>query len=96
MKESAIEKWFLEEVSKRGGQCIKLTGYIGIPDRLVLMPGGLAAFVELKAPTGRAAKIQTLWQERITRLGFPSFITAQKDTLINLLDVLEQTGKPRD
>ncbi|MEG2285747.1 MAG: hypothetical protein RSB90_09290 [Eubacterium sp.] len=37
------------EVRKLGGVYLKLTGIKGIPDRIVLLPGGKVGFIELKA-----------------------------------------------
>lgn len=52
MRESVVEKKFAAEVKKRGGLAVKFVspGFNGVPDRLVLFPGGRLAFVELKAP----------------------------------------------
>ena len=52
MRESVVEKKFAAEVKKRGGLAVKFVspGFNGVPDRLVLFPGGRMAFVELKAP----------------------------------------------
>ena len=52
MRESIVEKKFAAEVKKRGGLAVKFVspGFNGVPDRLVLFPGGRMAFVELKAP----------------------------------------------
>lgn len=52
MRESVVEKKFTTEVKKRGGLAVKFVspGFNGVPDRLVLFPGGRMAFVELKAP----------------------------------------------
>ena len=55
MRESIVEKKFAAEVKKRGGLAVKFVspGFNGVPDRLVLFPGGRMAFVELKE-IGRA------------------------------------------
>lgn len=52
MREKEIEQKLAAEVRKRGGMCLKLScpGMDGVPDRLVLLPGGRMAFAELKAP----------------------------------------------
>ena len=46
MLESVIERKFVMEVKKRGGWAVKFVspGLDGVPDRLVLFPGGKAAF----------------------------------------------------
>lgn len=51
-RESVIEKYLVAKVADFGGFTRKLTwiGRNGAPDRLVLLPGGWLAFVELKAP----------------------------------------------
>ena len=52
MREKMIESRLVQEVQSRGGLCWKFTspGTDGVPDRIVLMPGGKIAFVEVKAP----------------------------------------------
>ena len=69
MRESALEKYFRQEVLRRGGWTIKLTGTAGIPDRLVMMPEGAVAFVELKTDIGRLSKIQDAVQRKLVGLG---------------------------
>jgi hypothetical protein len=41
----------------------------GIPDRLVMLPGGVSHFVELKAEGGRLRPIQRHWHGRAAALG---------------------------
>jgi hypothetical protein len=54
---------------------IKLAhGTVGIPDRLLLRPGGAAAFVEFKRPGERPTKIQKYWLERLNWLGFRAVV----------------------
>ena len=52
MRESYVESRLTTEVKKRGGLAVKFVspGLDGVPDRLVLFPGGRLAFVEMKAP----------------------------------------------
>lgn len=42
----------------------------GLPDRLLLIPGGRVWFVEFKTPTGRVSKIQQWVHRRLAGLGF--------------------------
>lgn len=86
--EAAIEKYLDDEVTRRGGMTIKLTpeGRRGIPDRLVLLPGGVVLFVELKRPRGGVvAKLQKMWQSALTRLGFPATYAKTKEDVDALL-----------
>ena len=50
MLERFIEQKLVARVKREGGQCPKFVspGSDGWPDRLVLMPGGKIAFVELR------------------------------------------------
>ena len=52
MTEKNIESYLRKKVSLKKGLALKLipAGLAGLPDRLVLMPGGLLFFAELKAP----------------------------------------------
>ena len=76
MLEKTIEDFLKRLVKEEGGLCIKLIpiGTAGIPDRLVLLPGGKILFVELKAPGEKPRTIQTVWQKKIEALGFDSVV----------------------
>lgn len=70
--EKVIERLLVEEVKKAGGWAIKLlaTQVTGLPDRLVLLPGGRVFFVELKSTGKKPTKIQKLIHEKLRALGF--------------------------
>jgi hypothetical protein len=42
----------------------------GVPDRLVLIPGGVIAFVELKAPGKQMRPLQIKRKRQLEELGF--------------------------
>lgn len=70
MRESSVEALLHREVRKAGGNTFKLAPTIkGIPDRLVLLPGGQVHLVELKAEGGRLSPAQRLWHDRAAALG---------------------------
>lgn len=50
MRESAIEKYLTRRVKEAGGLSWKFTSpsLIGVPDRIVVMPGNKVYFVEVK------------------------------------------------
>ena len=52
MREQALERKIKEYVESRGGLFLKWVspGYTGVPDRILLMPGGRISFVEVKRP----------------------------------------------
>lgn len=60
MLEKQLERRLKKEVEKLGGLCLKLItpGFTGIPDRLVIMPGGIIWFVEMKTATGKMSDRQ--------------------------------------
>lgn len=76
MREKEIEERLRKVVKKSGGIALKFTspGFAGVPDRLVLMPGGQAIFIELKAPGKKARPLQMARHEMLRRLGFPVYV----------------------
>lgn len=49
-KESAVEKKLVDGVREMGGECLKFVSpsMAGVPDRIILLPGGRVSFVEVK------------------------------------------------
>ena len=92
MIESSIEHAFKVAVEAKGGICLKLgvTYQNGMPDRLVLMPNGVCAFVELKQKGKKPRAIQKWQHERLRKLGYKVFVldrTSQiDDTIKQILD----------
>lgn len=76
MREKVIEQKLVQAVRKAGGICPKLVcpGFDGMPDRLVLLPGGLMAFVEVKAPGKKPRPLQLRRHDELRRLGFPVYV----------------------
>jgi hypothetical protein len=71
--EKDIEKKLRQIVERHGGRCLKWTcpGWVGVPDRLVLLPGGHLHFVETKRPKGgRYSAMQDKWRDWLHALGF--------------------------
>lgn len=76
MLEFKIESRFVSEVKKLGGKAYKfISGESGVPDRIVVLPGGLIAFVELKKPKdGRLSKMQVWQHDRLQNLGAKVYV----------------------
>lgn len=76
-REKTVEDYLRDEVKARGGRCIKMdpsTQGLGIPDRLIVLPG-LLAFVETKRPRGgRLSSAQKIWRDMLQRFGLPWYV----------------------
>lgn len=72
MLESRVENYLKNKVEKLGGKAFKWApiGVTGVPDRMVLLPGGRIIFVELKAPGKKARKLQEYRAKQLKELGF--------------------------
>ncbi len=71
-RESDAEALLCKEIRKRGGMPYKFVspGNDGVPDRLLLMPGGKVIFVEMKTEAGKLRPRQKIQIERIRERGF--------------------------
>lgn len=72
MEENRVERRLKTQVEKIGGKALKFIspGVTGVPDRIVLLPGGRIIFVELKAPGNKLRKIQEYRSKELRSLGF--------------------------
>lgn len=75
MLERHIEQRLVTEVKKMGGMALKFVspGFDGVPDRLILLPKGKLAFIELKAPGKRLKPLQEKRRRQLESLGFLVF-----------------------
>lgn len=85
MREKKIEQELVTAVKKHGGICPKFVspGFDGMPDRLLLLPHGRFAFVEVKAPNQKPRPLQLSRHRLLRRLGFQVYV----------LDALEDIDK---
>ena len=88
MRESTIEARLAREVRKLGGLCYKVTspGAPGVPDRIIILPGGLVVFVELKTEIGRLAKIQKWQIEELRKRGANVRVLKGMDQVLAFLE----------
>lgn len=71
MRERDIEKSYRKKIEAVGGLCLKFVspGFSGVPDRLVILPGGEIYMVEFKSPTGRLTVRQIRVIKKLQELG---------------------------
>lgn len=71
MQEKQLECRLTQGLKAMGGKAYKFVspGNAGVPDRIVILPGGVVLFAELKADGGRLSKYQTLQIDALRRLG---------------------------
>lgn len=75
-RERSAEVKLREGVKKLGGMALKMVPTVsGIPDRLVLLPGGRVCFIELKRESGgRLSPIQEVQIGRLRAMGHEVFV----------------------
>lgn len=70
--EKVFERTLSKYVNDKGGIAVKLLSQFvnGLPDRMYLLPGGRALFVEFKSTGKKPTRIQEHIIGRIRKLGF--------------------------
>ena len=89
MREESVESYLRMRIKDAGGLCIKLNpaGYIGIPDRLIVLPRGWVVFVEVKKPRGGVVgRLQHWWRARLVELGVEHRFVFTRDDVNGLLE----------
>ena len=91
MREKIIEKELVRAVKDKGGIAPKFTssGFDGMPDRLVLLPGGRMGFVELKAPGKKPRALQLARHSLLRRLGFKVYVIDKIDQIDSVLEEID-------
>lgn len=93
MRESTIESRLRTEAKKRGGMALKFVspGLNGVPDRIVLMPSGRIAFIELKAPGKTPRATQLKRKRQLEALGFRVYVVDGTEQIGGILDEIQST-----
>lgn len=87
--EKYIERTLVKAAKALGGRALKFYSGIetGYPDRLVMMPGGKIAWVELKSKGEKPTKVQAIRHQELKDLGF------QVRVIDNANDAAELPGR---
>ena len=90
-REKAIEQKLVKEVRLRGGICPKFTspGFDGMPDRLVILPGGHMGCVEVKAPGKKPRPLQESRHQMLRNLGILVFVLDHPGQIGGILDGIQ-------
>lgn len=88
MREKTIEQKLVKAVKAMGGIAPKFTspGFDGMPDRLVLIPYGRIAFVEVKAPGEKARPLQLARHRLLRGLGFKVYVLDNEEQIGGIID----------
>jgi len=89
MREKQIEQKLVHKVKSAGGIAPKFVspGFDGMPDRLLLFPGGRMAFAEVKAPGGKPRPLQIARHKLLTKLGFKVYVL---DSLAEIDEIVKE------
>ena len=91
MREKVIEHALVMATRSKGGIAPKFTspGFDGMPDRLVLLPGGRMGFVELKASGRKPRALQLARHRLLRRLGFKVYVIDKIDQIDSVLEEID-------
>lgn len=89
VRERDIEALFTRLGTARGALVLKLTspGNNGVPDRLVVRPGGAIEFVELKRPGEKPRKLQDAIHAKLRERGASVYTLDSREAVRNWWDV---------
>jgi hypothetical protein len=93
MREREIEWQLTKAAQQTGGLTPKFTspGWAGAPDRLVLLPGGRMAFVEVKAPGKTLRPLQVRRKGQLEALGFRVYVIDNVQQIGGVLDEIRSS-----
>ena len=76
MKEKELERKLIKAVKAMGGICLKFTslGFDGMPDRILLLPHGKLAFVEVKRHGKLPTPLQLSRHGKLREFGFKVYV----------------------
>lgn len=87
VSEKSIERYLNKRVRELGGISLKHSdpGNAGFPDRVILLPGGVTAWVELKSKGEKPGRLQSLRFAAMERIGHPVHVCDSKESVDDVL-----------
>lgn len=95
VSEKVIERYLASRVEDMGGVCLKYSnpGKAGYPDRVVLLPGGITFWVELKSKGKKPVLLQQLRIDGMRKMGHHVFVADSKEKVDEILEQMGRTGR---
>ena len=95
VSEKAIERYLVDEVKKLGGVCLKYSNQnmAGYPDRLILLPGAITIWVELKSKGKHTTPLQNVRIRTLQNLGYSVFVCDNKESVDNVIKTYSDGNK---
>lgn len=94
MREKLLEQKLVKAVKAAGGIAPKFLspGLAGMPDRLVLLPGGKMAFVEVKGYGIKPRPLQLKRHQTLRRLGFKVYVLDEQRQIQQIISGIKGGG----
>ena len=88
MREKKIEMDLVKVVKAEGGICPKFVspGMSGMPDRIVILPGGRIGFVEVKAQGKKPRPLQVKRHRELREIGIKVFVLDDPGQIGGIID----------
>jgi Holliday junction resolvase len=87
-EENAVERYLHDKVTAAGGTTRKWVspGRVGVPDRIVILPGGRVVFVEVKTDKGKLSVRQEREIEALINFGCEAYVVNGHNGVDRFLD----------
>jgi len=85
--EKVLERKLVKWIKDAGGKCIKLSSQFdrGLPDRMILLPGGHMFYCELKSTGKKPTQFQDIVHKELMALGFRVYVVDNSEDLSTML-----------
>lgn len=94
--EKAIEAYLTRRVREEGGISLKFSSFTqtGYPDRVVMLPYGLTAWVELKSKGKKPRALQQVRHDELRAIGQPVYVIDSRPGVDEMLkELTEEAGE---
>lgn len=92
MLEKHLEAKFCKRIARTGSLPLKFVspGQAGVPDRIILIPGGKVRFAELKKPGGKLRPLQVYTVRQLRELGFKVHVVDSLEKIEHVAREIEE------